>query len=62
MKENFTLSNLISTSSGQNIIINGAYYTMTTPSSTSYYITVVSGSTLTVNAWRLTGGYRLNNK
>ena len=58
MKGNFTLSNLITTSSGQNIIINGAYYTMTTPYSTSYTIEVASGSTLTVNNWRLTGGYR----
>ena len=58
MKGNFTLSNYITTSSGQNIIINGEYYTMTTSSLTLYYINVASGSTLTVNNWRLTGGYR----
>ena len=58
MKGNFTLSNYITTSSGQNIIINGEYYTMTTQYSTSYYINVASGSTLTVNYWYFTGGYR----
>ena len=55
---NFTLSNLITTTNGQNIIINGNYYTMTTYYSTSYYIEIVSGSTLTINKLDLTGGYR----
>lgn len=41
--------------SGQNIIIDGDFYTMKIPSSTSYYFTIQNGAVLTINDYYFTG-------
>lgn len=57
IQESFVLTDPIFISKGQNVIIDGNYFTLTTVS-TLHFITVANGSTLTVNYWDFTGRYK----